>query len=258
MMKLSVVLIAAGALALAGCTGNAKPAPSSAPSSPASSPSRASGAPTGALTFHNGALLVNENFKDNHQRWAILKDADVSLHFIPWVDGHTEYGMTILKKSMSVHPNPELRGLTPAQITNSVVAASYSTSLYVSQETQFGVTCRAYQGNRYEFVIQRKTDGTEDWGIIKHTAENGKLLAHGRTSEKSSTISGACVGGGVSGPAHLGMSVGDTLVGQVDDPQPFRLGYSGLFAYTASTDKIIGSRLTFNVSNWQLHAATVS
>jgi hypothetical protein len=166
--------------------------------------------------------------------------------------------MTILKKSISVHSKPELRGLTPAQITDSVVAANYSTSLYVSADDQFGVTCRAYQGNRYQFVVQRQTDGTQFWGIVKHTAKDGTLLAHGRSSEKATRISGSCVGGGVSGPVHLGMSIGGVPVGQVDDPKPFKLGYSGLFAHTASTDKIIGSRLTFNVINWQLHTATVS
>lgn len=258
MGKRKVWLIALLMVGLAACGGASKkagPTPSATGSTQASASAR-------PVTFQQGGVLVSETFVDNHQNWSVTQNADSQLQIVKYADGHSEYALSILTNSIVLHPHPELRGLTPAQIDNSMVEASFANNLYVSSKDDFGVTCRDLNGSFYELGVQHTVDGS-NWFIAKLvTNAQGSLdsqtLASGTAPTKSTRVVGACVGGSTSGPAHLGISLGATLVGQVDDPQPLKEGYSGVFAHTSSTDVKGNQPPVFSVMEWDLYSATAT
>ncbi|MDQ6642063.1 MAG: hypothetical protein M3Y66_06170 [Actinomycetota bacterium] len=129
----------------------------------------------------------------------------------------------------------------------------------MSSKDFYGVTCRDLNNSLYELGINSHSKNGSTWAIVKATPTAATILAQGSTTNPSTKIGGACVGGTTSGPAHLVMYVVDKPVGHVDDPQPLHQGYAGVFAHTSTKDSKGGTATSplFGILDWQLNSATL-
>lgn len=243
-MRRSLVLVVAAGLLAAGC------AKESAPPAAAPSGSATTGMPPSA-TAAAGAVFFEDTFVDKTKGWPVTTKpgATYALH-----DDYAvkQYTITVQDPGTSVSPHPEFRGVTREQLTSYQVSATLQTTLRVSRDDRFGVTCRDLGGQRYTFQIGYDTGGSGSmpWVIAKHDHAGVHVLASGAVASGGSAfrVAGTCTGG--AGGAHLAMTVNDKEVGAADDTDaPLAQGYAGVYLWTK------GGRTTINVLGFAVRAA---
>ncbi len=230
------------------------PPPSTAPSSapPSASPSAS---PTPA-TITYGAPFYADDFKDKTKGWP-ERDTDTASYVV-----HTDYAtpvytITSKRGKYQLFPHPEFRGVSQEQLADYQVTAMIQTTLAVSREDWFGVTCRDLEGERYSFQVAYSTSGDDvmPWIIMKHTKAGGDdILARGEGEVGGSAfdVSGTCVGG-AAGPATLVLSVNGKELGRATDAEtPLTKGYGGVYLYSKD------GKTTVNVHRFSARPATAS
>lgn len=239
-MRRSLTLFAAASLLATGC---ASKSPAAAPSASASA------SPSATIGATVGAVFYEDRFTDQTKGWPLAAEAGATyaLH-----DATKQYTITLAGAGASVSPHPEFRGITQAQLAGYQVAATLQTTLRLSHDDFFGVTCRDLHGKRYAFEVGYDTlrEGTMPWLIAKHDSTGVHVLARGTLPSGGSAfrVAGTCTG---STTAHLAMTVNDAEVGTADDTDaPLTEGYAGVYLWTKNG----GS--TINVLDFAVRSAT--
>lgn len=245
-MRRSLILLAATTLLATGCAKKATP-PAAAPTTSASP----SASPTTAAPATLGAVFYQDTFADKSKGWPLASEAGAT--FVLHDDyAVKQYTISVKGPGTSVSPHPKFAGITQAQLASYQVAATLQTTLSVSHDDLFGVTCRDLHGKRYTFQIGYDTarEGTMPWLIAKHDSTGVHVLARGTVPSGGSAfrVAGTCTG---TDTAHLAMTVNDTEVGTADDTDaPLTEGYAGVYLWTKSG----GS--TINILDFAVRSAT--
>lgn len=220
----------------AGCGGSG-----SGPSQTTDTSSAASTTATTSVTatpqFASGSVLFRANFKDPSQGWPTGDDSIA--HYYP---ASGEFVMAVKKPHTEIYPSPASTGLTGQQLTNYGVTAQFQTGIDTSgSQDWYGVTCHQSGSDFYLFRLSGPPEGdTQQWQIVKHTANSVDTLAEGnaRIGGISWQIAGACVQD-PQGAEDLGINVnGQTLGTATDSNNPYLQGTAGVYldgAYSVSS-----------------------
>lgn len=231
---------------LAGCGGEAKPRVTPRQSSPAATPSdSASPTPTPtAVTPSYGPAFFTDDFKTRAKKWP-ERDTESATYTV-----HTDYATPVYTMTAKTATLTLSASASTFPVTDDLeVRALIQTTLSVSHDDRFGVTCRAKEGRRYTFEAGYDTlgTGTMPWRITRRDQDGSKVLAEGEVKSGGSAFE---IGGTCAGP-YLVMTVNDAVVGQAQDADPLPPGYGGLFLYSKA------GKTTVNVLRFTARTAAV-